>query len=306
MSEKERLQKVLARAGLGSRRECEEVILAGRVSVNGRPVRELGVKVDAEHDRVVCDGEALRAERLVYFVVNKPRGMICSNSKVGGRLRVVDLLRHVNERLYTVGRLDMDSEGLLIVTNDGELCNLLTHPRYGVPKTYLVKVRGLLEGPALQKIQQGVWLSEGKTAPARVRILKRTRQCTSAEVTLLEGKNREVRRVFARVGHPVSYLKRVKVGDLAIGDLRPGHSQSISRDALLAAVGAAMEVGYLRARREPARGRGASSPAHGRGAPPRGGPRKGGDPRKRGTPPPGTRRPAATAGREEEAGGEEE
>lgn len=269
----ERLQKVLARAGLGSRRECEELIVTGRVTVNGKLVRELGVKVDPGRDKVVCDGEPLRAQKTVCFVLNKPRGVICSNSAAGGRPRAIDLIRHIHERLYTVGRLDMDSEGLLIVTNDGELCNLLTHPRYRVPKTYLVKVRGALEAATLEKIQRGVWLSEGKTAPTRIRILRRDRRSTSAEITLREGKNREVRRVFARLGHPVSYLKRTRIGNLSVADLRPGQFVAIRRETLLEAIGAVPEEGYVSPRgprgRRPERPRGASPSARpARPAPP--------------------------------------
>ncbi len=157
----ERLQKVLARAGIASRRKSEEYVLAGRVTVDGKVVRELGAKVDPAVQDVRCDGERLRPEPKLYFLVNKPRGMLCSNASEGGRDRVVDLFRGVEQRLFTVGRLDVDSEGLLIVTNDGEFANRLMHPRYGVPRVYSVEIDGVLSEEGRAKLLRGVHLAEG-------------------------------------------------------------------------------------------------------------------------------------------------
>lgn len=233
----ERLHKVMAEAGIGSRRRCEELILDKRVLVDGRVVRELGVKVDPEQVEIICDGVALRRERKIYFIFNKPRGVVCSTRDPKNRPLVVDMFRKIEQRVFPVGRLDVDSEGLLIVTNDGALCNLLTHPRYEVAKTYVVVVRGALVGKSLEKVQGGVWLAEGKTHPAKIRIVKRTRESTALEITLKEGKNREVRRVFARVGHPVSFLRRTHIGKLQLTNLKPGQHRTVSREQLLRMIG---------------------------------------------------------------------
>jgi pseudouridine synthase len=214
----ERLHKVLAEAGIGSRRRCEELILEHRVLVDGRVVKELGLKVDPERAEIVCNGVPVRSERKIYLVLNKPRGVVCTHQDPAGRPRVVDLLARVQQRVFPVGRLDVESEGLLIVTNDGALCNQLTHPRYEVPKSYSVIVKGRLDGPELEKVQKGIWLSDGKPQPARVRVLKRARASTALEITLKEGKNREVRRIFARVGRPVSFLRRTRIGGFRVED----------------------------------------------------------------------------------------
>ncbi len=233
----ERLHKVLAEAGVGSRRHCEELILQHRVLVDGKVIRQLGIKVDPERAEIVCNGAPIRIQRKIYIVLNKPRGVVCTNKDPEGRPRVVDLLRKIEQRIFPVGRLDVDSEGLLIVTNDGALCNLLTHPRYEVAKTYTAVVRGPLEGKDLEKVQGGVWLAEGKTQPAKVRILKRSRKSTAIEITLKEGKNREVRRILARVGHPVSFLRRTSIGKLRLAELKPGQSKVVTREQLLRMIG---------------------------------------------------------------------
>ncbi|KAF0239984.1 MAG: 23S rRNA pseudouridine, partial [Planctomycetota bacterium] len=232
-----RLQKLLAHAGIASRRECEEIIAAGRVTVNGKVVTELGSKADPDADDVRCDGDPVKAEKPVYFLLNKPSGVLCTNEKSYGHTRVIDLFPGVAQRLYTVGRLDSESTGLLIVTNDGELANRIAHPRYEVDKTYAVAVKGWLEGPALEKIQKGVWLAEGKTGRAKVRIIKRTRQMTTLEITIHEGKNREVRRLFAKVGHSVVALRRIEIGGLLLGKIHEGQWIPIDRETLLKKIG---------------------------------------------------------------------
>lgn len=231
----ERLHKVLARAGIASRRECEKIIASGRVSVNGKVVSDAGVKVDPARDVILFDGARVRAEPPIYFLLNKPRGFVCSNNPEGGRPRVIDLFGKIAQRLFTVGRLDVDSEGLIIVTNDGELCNLLTHPRYEVPKTYRVVVRGFLGPEKIEKAQRGVWLSEGKTSPSRIRVIHRNHRSTTLDITLAEGRNREVRRIFARLGHPVSRLVRTSIGRLVLGNLKPGQARRMKRETILAA-----------------------------------------------------------------------
>ncbi len=224
----ERLQKVLAAAGFGSRRRCEELIASGQVLVDGRPVTELGVKVDPRRHRITCGGEPVRAQRTVTLLLNKPRRVVCTARDERGRRTVLDLVRGVRERVFPVGRLDWESQGLILLTNDGELANLLTHPRYGVPRTYHVIVKGELTGEILTKLQGGVWLAEGKTGPVRVFVKKRAREGSVLEVTVREGMNREVRRLFARFGLRVRRLKRIRVGPLGLGPLREGQYRFLS------------------------------------------------------------------------------
>jgi 23S rRNA pseudouridine2605 synthase len=228
MNGMERLQKVLAHAGVGSRRHCEELILRGRVRVDGRTVRELGTKVGPDQ-QVEVDGKPVRAEPVAYWLVNKPRGTLCTNYDPAGRPRAVDLLpAKVGQRLYPVGRLDEDSEGLLLLTNDGELANKLMHPRYGVEKTYLVQVAGRPTPEELSRLLQGVWLSDGRVKARRVKRLKRQGESTWLQVVLNEGKNREVRRMLAKLGHKVMRLKRVALGPVRLRRLPAGKARPLT------------------------------------------------------------------------------
>jgi 23S rRNA pseudouridine2605 synthase len=223
----ERLNKLLAHAGLGSRRHCEELITAGRVSVDGRAVRELGTKVDPAQQRVAVDGRAVRLERHVYWLVNKPRGYLCTNYDPAGRPRVIDLVPHVSQRVYTVGRLDEESDGLVLLTNDGDLANRLLHPRFGVEKTYLVQVAGRPTRDDLQQLLKGVWLSEGHVRARHVKRLRQQGESTWLEIVLTEGKNREIRRMLARLNHKVLQLRRVAFGPIPLGRLRSGKSRPL-------------------------------------------------------------------------------
>ncbi len=218
----ERLQKVLARAGIASRRKSEEYILAGRVTVDGKVVRELGTKVDPAVQDIRCDGQRLRPEPKLYFVVNKPRGMVCSNVSEGGRPRVIDLFPGVEQRLFTVGRLDVESEGLLIVTNDGEFANRLMHPRYGVRREYMVEIDGVLSDEGRAKLLKGVHLAEGPVRFETVESKAFGRERSEVRVVIRQGVNREIRRAFARVGCRVRRLRRVAIGRLSAPELRPG------------------------------------------------------------------------------------
>lgn len=217
----QRLQKLLAAAGVGSRRECEELILSGRVEVDGQAVAQLGVRVDSRRQKITVDGEAIRFERRTYYAVNKPSGVLSTNRDPAGRLRVVDLVGG-DRRLFTVGRLDQHSDGLIIVTNDGELTQRLTHPRYGVPKTYLVQVAGAATAEVIGKLLAGVHLEEGVAKAARAFIRKRHKHHTVLEMVLTEGRNREIRRMLARLGHKVQRLTRIAVGPVRLGRLKPG------------------------------------------------------------------------------------
>jgi 23S rRNA pseudouridine2605 synthase len=218
----ERLQKVLASAGIASRRESEQLIREGRVEVDRQVITELGTRVDPQRQEIRVDGEALPRPKLVYFAVNKPAGVVSTSRDPAGRPRVIDLLPPDTPRVFAVGRLDLASEGLILVTNDGELANRLTHPRHGVEKIYQVQVAGDVEREVIGQLQRGIRLAEGFAHAKHVRVKSRRKRSTILEMVLDEGRNREIRRLLARVGHKVQGLKRVAVGPLRLGDLPPG------------------------------------------------------------------------------------
>lgn len=222
-----RLHKVLAEAGIGSRRKCEEIIQEGRVEVDGEFVTELGTVVDPEKQKITVDGQRIRARRKQYFILNKPVGVVSTNFDQDGRTRVVDLVPQ-DERLFTIGRLDRQSEGLIIVTNDGELANQLAHPRYGVAKTYHVEVAGMPSPDQLKMIQSGVYFAEGFVQAESCKLKRKLKKSAILEIVLREGKNREIRRMLARVGHKVLKLKRVSIGPLKLGEVPAGAFRELS------------------------------------------------------------------------------
>lgn len=223
----ERLQKVLARGGVASRRQAETLIAAGRVRVNGQVVRTLGTRVTGR-DRVEVDGTRVRSEAPVALMLHKPSGYITSRVDPEGRPVVLSLVPAGGPRLFPVGRLDWDSEGLLLLTNDGELANLLTHPRHAVPKTYHAKVKGRPEPAALERLRAGV-RSEGERLTASdVRPLSLTRENAWVAITIEQGRYRQVRRMCAAIGHPVLKLVRVRLGPLDLGDLPRGQWRSLT------------------------------------------------------------------------------
>ncbi len=224
----ERLQKILAHAGVGSRRACEELILQGRVSVGGKIVRELGTKVDPARTPVSVDGQKIHHEKLVYFAVFKPKGYVSTNDDPAGRPRVLDILPEIPQRVYTVGRLDEMSIGLMLLTNDGELANKLAHPKFGVEKLYRVIVAGLPTREVLNQLTDGIWLAEGKVRAKSVRAVARKGEATILELVLAEGKNREVRRMLAKLGHKVMSLTRVAVGPITIKGLTAGQYRPLT------------------------------------------------------------------------------
>ena len=225
----ERLQKVMARAGIASRRRCEEMIAAGMVKVNGRVVTRLGTKVDPEKDVIEVNGKVLPPpEKKVYILLYKPRGYVSTVRDPQGRPKVLDLLRGVRQRVYPVGRLDYDSEGLLLLTNDGELAFALTHPRHQVPKTYEVLVEGVPGAEKLARMARGVLLEDGRTAPAEVRLLGEVRGNALLEISIREGRKRQVRRMCEHIGHPVLRLVRTRVGFLNLRGLKPGQYRYLS------------------------------------------------------------------------------
>ncbi len=218
-----RLQKLIAGSGLASRRKAEMLIAAGRVTVNGKVVTKLGTKVDPGRDHVKVDGRHLTgAQPFVYLVLNKPRNVMSTLNDPGGRDTVKDFLHGVSVRVFPVGRLDFDSEGLMLLTNNGELAQALLHPRYHVPKTYLIKVKRVLADDAIAQLQQGVQLEDGLTGPAVVKKVKRAEQNSWLEITIREGRKHQVKRMLEAVGHPVIKLMRIRMGPLSLGDLAPG------------------------------------------------------------------------------------
>ncbi len=223
----QRLQKVLAAAGVASRRECEERILQGRVEVDRQVVTELGLKVDPETQEIRVDGQVLPRPKHVYFLVHKPMGVVSTNRDPARRMRVIDLVPE-ETRMFTVGRLDRNSEGLILVTNDGELANQLTHPRYGISKTYRAQVLGFPTPETLQKLRKGVHLAEGVARVAELKARGRHSRGAELELVLTEGRNREIRRVLARVGHKVLRLRRIAMGPLKLGTLQPGESRRLT------------------------------------------------------------------------------
>jgi len=239
LSVKERIQKVLANAGVASRRNIEQMVLDGRVSVNGRTLHKLPVLVDPTVDKVEVDGERIRlrdrvAGKRFYVLLNKPKGVYSTNVAQGEQIRAIDLLGNIFPgRLYPVGQLDAESKGLLLLTNDGDLTNRLTHPRYGIPKTYRAIVDGSVDTREIEKLEQGIWLAdrEGKgykTGKSSIRVIKRMREKSVLEITLREGRNREIRRMLAGVGHKVKDLTRVKIGPLTLEGLTPGSFRELT------------------------------------------------------------------------------
>ncbi len=223
----QRLQRAMASAGFGSRRECEEFIEMGRVVVDGKTVTKLGTKVDPSKQEIFVDGQRLSLERRQYFILNKPPGVVSTSKDPAGRLRVIDLIK-TQQRVYNVGRLDQSSEGLILVTNDGDLANLLTHPRYGVAKKYLVQVHGVPSGEQLKSLTKGVYLAEGKAQVSNIKFKKRAKDTSWLEIVLEEGRNREIRRLLARIGHKVLRLRRVSIGPLKLGELPIGAHRQLT------------------------------------------------------------------------------
>ncbi|MBN2265692.1 MAG: rRNA pseudouridine synthase [Candidatus Aminicenantes bacterium] len=235
-----RLNKFLSHAGVCSRREADRWIAEGRVSVNGRVVLELGAKVDPGRDKVAANGKPVRSaeERPVYILMNKPAGRVVSVKDPFGRPTVLDLLGRLPVRVYPVGRLDLDTEGALLLTNDGELALRLTHPRYGVAKVYEARVEGAPTETDLDKVRRGLFLEGRRTAPARVKVLYRGRRSALLRIEIHEGRKREIRKLFEAVGFPVDRLKRVDFAGLTLEGLKAGEWRYLNKK----------EIARLRAR----------------------------------------------------------
>ncbi|WP_110113013.1 pseudouridine synthase [Bacillus sp. CGMCC 1.16541] len=225
----ERLQKVIAHAGVASRRKAEELIGQGRVKVNGQVTKELGTKV-GNQDKIEVDGVPLEREEPVYFLLYKPRGIISAANDDKGRKTVVDFFPYTEERIYPIGRLDYETSGLILLTNDGEFANLLMHPKYKIEKTYVAKIKGIPLREKIKQLQKGVVLEDGKTAPAKVKVLSidKRKQTAIVELVIHEGKNRQVRRMLEAIGHPVLKLKRERYAFLDLRGLNAGEARELS------------------------------------------------------------------------------
>jgi 23S rRNA pseudouridine2605 synthase len=229
VNQPQRLQRLLASAGFGSRRQCEELIAAGRVAIDGQVVSKLGSTVDPQVNKVHVDGVLLHKQKLVHYAVNKPIGFVTTNRDPQGRPRVVDLVPP-DERVFAVGRLDRNSEGLMLLTNDGELAQRLTHPKFGVRKVYRVTVAGKVDGETMKQMRKGIHIAEGFVKVEGAKLLKSRSRSTELEIVLREGKNREIRRILARLGHKVQQLRRIAVGPLRLGDVPAGAYRILSRE----------------------------------------------------------------------------
>ncbi|MGB7343278.1 MAG: pseudouridine synthase [Pirellulaceae bacterium] len=267
----QRLQRILAAAGFGSRRQCEELIESGRVIVDDEIVSKLGATADPKLAKIQVDGVLLRQQKKVYYAVNKPTGVVTTNRDPHGRPRVIDLVPK-SERVFPVGRLDRSSEGLILLTNDGDLAQMLAHPKYGVRKVYRVTVAGRVETETMRSMRKGVYIAEGHVKVEGAKILKAKSKVTELEITLREGKNREIRRILARLGHKVQTLRRIAIGPLRLGEVPPGAYRLVSKEEvrkLVAAAEASQNEGETRiAAASVARGKGtgASKRAAGRNA----------------------------------------
>ena len=249
---KERVQKLMARADIGSRRACEDIIREGRVRVNGTVIT-LGDKADPDVDEIEVDGRVIKPEEqeTIYIVFNKPKNVLTTNKKPEGDERpTVRELIPVEGHLFTIGRLDAESEGLLVLTNDGDLTNRLAHPRYEHTKTYKVTVYGKPDQETLDKWESGVWLPEGKTARCSVRVLNSTKSTTTLRIVMTEGKKRQIRRIARMLGHPVQRLVRTHIGQLGLGTLKRGAWYELGDEEIEAMLMPADELMTIRKKRQ--------------------------------------------------------
>jgi pseudouridine synthase len=289
---KERIQKVLADAGVSSRRAIEEMVEMGRIAVNGETRTRLPVIIDPATDHVTLDGEPIKLDapeigKKVYIAMHKPKGVYCTNVAQGEQKRCIDLLPpNFDRRVYPVGRLDADSRGLLLLTNDGELTQQLTHPKFGVAKTYTAVVDGFVSPATVERLGEGIWLADPtkggfRTGPSYIKIIRRGRERSVLQITIKEGRNRQVRRMLAGVGHKVRELTRIKIGPLELGNLKPGDSR-ILHPSEIRELRAAIAAKIERAAAADAAGRPKKPARTANTAPPARRPKKPGGPRDRG------------------------
>jgi pseudouridine synthase len=229
----ERIQKILAKAGIASRREAERMMVEGRVSVNGKVVQTLGFKADPSKDHIKVDGKRLAPfEPKVILLLNKPRGYLSTVKDPKGRPTVLDLLKNLKWRIYPIGRLDFDAEGLLLLTNDGDLAHLLSHPRFSIPKTYWAKVTGVPEEKKLTRLKKGVMLEDGRAKAVSCAVIRQKEKNSWVRIVVTEGRNHLVKRMFSAIGHTVLKLKRVEYGPIQLGDLAFGQFRYLTREEM--------------------------------------------------------------------------
>ncbi len=228
----QRIQKILAQMGIASRRKAEELIEEGRVTVNGK-VAALGMKADPAKDHIKVDGRLLiRPEPKMYLMFNKPVGVVTSLSDPEGRPTIKDFLKGIKYRVFPVGRLDYDSEGLLLITNDGDFAHSVLHPSKKIPKTYVVKVKGIIDEAEMEKLRGGVRLEDGLTAPAKVKRIRKADNNSWVEITIYEGRKRQIRRMLENVGYPVIRLKRIAINGIKLGDLKSGEIRHLTNEEI--------------------------------------------------------------------------
>lgn len=224
-----RLQKLMAESGVASRRKCEEIIYSGKVKVNGILITEPGCKVDKDRDVIEVDGNIIKSfDEKLYILLNKPGGYITSVKDQFGRSTVLDLLKGIDTRLFPMGRLDYDTEGLLIMTNDGELTYRITHPKYNIDKTYRALVHGEVSKDDIKAFQKGITIADYVTAPAKMEIIRYSKGNSIVDITIHEGRNRQVRKMCSAIGHEVIRLKRIKIGEIKLGELKTGEWRYLS------------------------------------------------------------------------------
>ncbi|WHE08076.1 pseudouridine synthase [Thermoanaerobacterium thermosaccharolyticum] len=218
----ERLQKYLAECGIASRRKCEQLILDGKIKVNGTVIKNLGIKIDPDKDIVEYDGRVVaKVQHNIYIMLNKPTGFITTVKDQFGRPSVLDIIK-IKDRIYPVGRLDYNTSGLLLLTNDGDIANKLMHPKHEIDKVYIAKIRGIPDDKDLDRFRNGLLLDNRLTAKAKIEILKKINNDALVKIVIHEGRNRQIRRMCELIGHPVMTLKRIKIGDLELGNLKVG------------------------------------------------------------------------------------
>ncbi|NLZ54974.1 MAG: rRNA pseudouridine synthase [Thermoanaerobacteraceae bacterium] len=236
-----RLQKYLSQAGIASRRAGENLILQGRIKVNGITIKELGTKVNPESDIIEVDGRICDIKRdFIYILLNKPKGILTSVKDPFGRPTVLELLKGVKEKVFPVGRLDKDTEGLLLLTNDGDLTYKLTHPKFKVFKTYIANVNGAIKQREIRALEKGIMLEDGLTSPAKIKIMKVFDNSTLIELKIYEGRKRQIRRMCAAIGHPVISLRRTQIGCLSLKGLKLGQWRYLNRE----------EINYIKSLKE--------------------------------------------------------
>ncbi len=234
MEQQMRLQKFMALCGVASRRKCEEMILSGKIQINDRIVDTLGVKINPSKDQVKVNGKTIKIEQTkAYIMINKPRGYVSTLSDQFNRKTVIELIEgSITQRLYPVGRLDYDTEGLLLMTNDGDFTYAITHPKHHIDKTYIATVKGIPTLATIKKLRQGVEIENYSTSPAKVQVIKIMNASSQLKITIYEGKNRQVRKMCAAMGHPVIALKRIAIGDVQLGNLPLGKWRHLNQQEI--------------------------------------------------------------------------